>query len=102
LKTTSLWWLIETIGSSAKDAIVYPNPYRASRGDENLVISNLPLNSEVSLCTVAGDLVYGPITVGGGQIEIDPTQLGWASGVYLLVVKSPSSGEYVGKIAIIK
>ncbi len=93
---------INGLGSRAKDATVYPNPYRPSSGDENLVISNLPPNSEVSIHTVSGDLVYGPVTVADGQAELNPGQLGWASGVYLYKVKSPSSGEYVGKIAIIR
>ncbi|MCP4231009.1 MAG: S8 family serine peptidase [bacterium] len=94
--------LVTGIGARADDAIAYPNPYRPYEGDDTLVITNLPLNSNVSIYTIAGDLVYGPITVADGQTELDPEQLGWASGVYLFRVETASAGEYVGKIAIIR
>jgi subtilisin family serine protease len=94
--------LVTGIGGHADDAIVYPNPYRPSEGDETLVITNLPLNSNVSIYTVTGDLVYGPVSVAGGQTELNPGQLGWVSGVYLFRVKTASAGEYTGKIAVIR
>ncbi len=89
--------------------IVYPNPYRPSRGHEMVVFENLPLNvGSVSIYTITGDLVYEQNLSGTGLRRwqwrvVNNSGEKLASGLYIYLVKDESGKKIKsGKVAVIR
>lgn len=89
------------------DVLVYPNPFRPSRGDAEVVFDRLADGSMVSILTAAGELVR--------QIrpdEIIAQQARWdgkndagrlvAGGVYFYIITAPDGHHRAGKVAVIR
>lgn len=87
--------------------IVYPNPVEATRGESEIVFSQLADGAHVAIVTVDGLLVR---EIPASQIAAQ--QVRWdlkntsgqtvAGGVYLYVVTAPDGSHTAGKIAIIR
>jgi len=99
----SLYTLGVTIVSDVKDSIIYPNPFKPA--EHSKVTFSVPLESEVKIYNVAGELVNsleddnktGKIFWTG----VNSSGQRVASGIYLCVIKNGSSHSSK-KLAIIR
>lgn len=83
---------------------VYPNPFRAARGDSAIVFDQLPLGSTVKIFTVSGHWVT-TLTATGLSVSWDLTNADGknvASGLYLYLIKDARGNQLRGKLAIIR
>ncbi|NUN10302.1 MAG: hypothetical protein HUU54_14100 [Ignavibacteriaceae bacterium] len=102
------------------DPYVVPNPYVGAasfepqrfavsgRGERKIEFRNLPANSTVRIYTLSGELVEtlrhdGNITDGSVSWDLrNSDNLEVAPGLYIYHVDGMSTGEFIGKFAIIK
>ncbi len=100
--------LYPTQASDYDDLIIYPNPYKSRHsglGVEGITFENLTENTNVSIYTIVGSLVWK-------AEDIDDNKVTWgldnqsgmpvASGVYIYVITNDQNDKLSGKIAIIK
>jgi hypothetical protein len=85
--------------------IVYPNPFKPSRGHMAIVFDGLTPHSTISIYTISGRAVRVLNAPDGGTAEWDTsTDSGdrAASGVYLYHVGNDRGQRTTGKLAIIR
>jgi hypothetical protein len=93
--------LVETDFVSAR---VYPNPWRAARGDGDIVFDQLPANSTVKIFTVSSRWVK-TLSAPGGSVSWDLTNDAGdkvASGLYFYLITDSQGNKTRGKFAIIR
>jgi hypothetical protein len=98
-----------TAGSQiAEDIIVYPNPFRLSKGHEVVIFDHLPVETQgIDIYTPAGEPVFEHHTDGAESrwrwqvVNNDNRQL--ASGLYIYVIKGKGGKKLKsGKLAVIR
>jgi hypothetical protein len=85
-------------------ARVYPNPWRAARGDGSIVFDQMPANSTVKIFTVSGRWVK-TLSAPGGYVSWDLTNDSGekvASGIYLYLITDGQGNKTRGKFVVIR
>jgi hypothetical protein len=99
--------LIELEGFAAdlSNLKVYPNPFKPSKGHNQIVFANLPQNTSVKIYSITGELVREIKGQLGGVSSWDGTNDSGnsvASGVYIYQVSSAAGQSKKGKIVLVK
>jgi hypothetical protein len=94
-----------TIAASSLSGIrVYPNPFRASRGDHQMTFTGMPAGSAVKIFTVSARLVT-TLSAPSGSITWDMTTDSGekvASGIYLYLITDSAGDRANGKFTVIR
>jgi len=99
--TTATITLVSTDLSTAR---VFPNPWRAARGDGSIVFDQMSANSTIKIFTMSGRLAK-TLSAPGGSVSWDLTnETGEkiASGLYLYLITDSQGNKTKGKLAIIR
>ncbi len=84
--------------------VVYPNPFKPSRGDECIHFEGLPLNSRIRIYDISGSLIR----------EVENQQAIWQwnvedkygqkvdSGIYIYIITTEEGLKKIGKIGVIR
>jgi hypothetical protein len=97
-------WTAPISFSALLDIHPYPNPVKASLGHTDVVFTNLLDNSDITIATNSGEIVFEVDDVGPGEWAWDLRNRKGreiASGVYLYHVDF-ASGSTSGKLMLIK
>jgi hypothetical protein len=104
---TSPWSAPATISLVETDFVaarVYPNPWRAARGDGDIIFDQLPANSTVKIFTVSGRWVK-TLSAPGGSVPWNLTNESGekaASGLYLYLITDSQGDKAHGKFGVIR
>ncbi len=79
---------------------VYPNPWK-SGSTQPVSFENLPVNSSISIYTIAGQKVRTIPASSGGTVTWDVANQSIASGVYIYRISAGGQSKK-GKIVIVK
>jgi subtilisin family serine protease len=91
-------------GATIINVRVHPNPFRASRGDPNVLFDQMAAASTVKIFTVSGQWVK-TLRAPGGSIVWDLTNDSGdpvASGLYLYLVTDDQGNKTRGKLTLIR
>jgi hypothetical protein len=99
----------DNVAAEEGDIIVYPNPFRLSRGHEFVYFSNLPSETEkIVIYTIAGEKV-NEISLDGAQLRrmqwkpMNSRDQQLASGLYVYIIKNREGKKIkTGKLAVIR
>lgn len=97
-------WTAPINFSALLDVHPYPNPFKASMGHTNVVFTNLLQNSDITIATASGDIVFEIDGVGPGEWSWNVQNKNGndvSSGIYLFHVGFPT-GSASGKLMIIR
>lgn len=103
---TSQWAsaTVTLVSTDLASARVHPNPFRAARGDQNVVFDQMSANSTVKIFTVAGRWVK-TLPAPSGYVPWDLTNDSGdkvASGLYLYLVTDGQGNKTRGKFTLIR
>jgi hypothetical protein len=90
--------------SDLSSARVHPNPFRAARGDQNVIFDRLPDHSTVKIFSVSGRSVK-TLDAASGSATWDLTNEAGdrvASGIYLYVIDDNQDHHEKGKLVLIR
>jgi len=82
-----------------KDAFVYPNPFKPSKGHTHISFTNLSPNSKIEIFDVNANKIKTLYADGDGSARWDGKV---ASGIYTYVIYDKSGNKKIGKIAIVR
>lgn len=82
-----------------KEAFVYPNPFKPSKGHTHISFTNLSPNSKIEIFDVNANKVKTLYADGDGSARWDGKV---ASGVYTYVIRDKNGNKKIGKIAIVR
>ena len=100
-------WATATITLVSTDlsaSRVFPNPWRAARGDGSITFDQMSANSTVKIFTVSGRLAR-TLSATGGSVLWDLTNDSGekvASGLYLYLITDNEGNKSHGKLAVIR
>ncbi|MEW6617924.1 MAG: C25 family cysteine peptidase [bacterium] len=94
----------EGIPAGFDGVVVYPNPFKPSRGDENIVFEGLPEDTQIRIYDISGSLVKDEEGKRATWIWDVRNNYGKKidSGVYIYVLTTGDGKKKTGKIAIIR
>ena len=97
-------WTSPISFSAVLDIHPYPNPFRSSDGFPGIIFTNLSVDSDITIVTSSGEIVFEINSVGPGEWtwnlrNRDGHEI--ASGVYLYHVDFPN-GTAAGKLMVIR
>ncbi|MEW6617977.1 MAG: FG-GAP-like repeat-containing protein [bacterium] len=94
----------EGIPAGFDGVVVYPNPFKPGRGDENIVFEGLPENTQIRIYDISGSLVKDEEGKRATWIWDVRDNYGKKidSGVYIYVLTTDDGKKKTGKIAIIR
>ncbi|MEW6607831.1 MAG: T9SS type A sorting domain-containing protein [bacterium] len=94
----------EGIPGSFDGVVVYPNPFKPRRGDENIVFEGLPEDTQIRIYDISGNLVKEEEHKRATWIWDVRDNYGKKvdSGVYIYVLTTGDGKKKTGKIAIIR
>jgi len=84
---------------------VYPNPYKAGRGDTGITFDQMPVGSSIKIFTVSGRWVTTLAADGGGKATWNLTTDSGdkaASGIYLYLVTDGQGDKIHGTLTVIR
>jgi len=84
---------------------IYPNPYRPNSSLGKMSFSNMPPKTEIYIYTITGDLIIKKVADENGFIQWDGKNSSGrdvASGVYIVLFKTPDGKKITKKIGIEK
>jgi hypothetical protein len=84
---------------------VYPNPWRASRGDHAITFDQIPAGSTVKIFTVSARWVATLTADAGGKASWNLTNDSGervASGIYLYLITDSQGNKTRGKFTVIR
>lgn len=92
-------------GINLDNVKIYPNPYKPNTNPGYMTFSNLPPDTDIYIHTLNGELIKKLKTDNGGIAQWDGKNSNGrdiASGVYLVVIKTPDGKKIIKKIGIEK
>ncbi|MEW6608777.1 MAG: T9SS type A sorting domain-containing protein, partial [bacterium] len=94
----------EGIPAGFDGVVVYPNPFKPSRGDENIVFEGLPEDTQIRIYDISGSLVKEEEHKRATWIWDVRDNYGKKidSGIYIYVLTTGDGKKKTGKIAIIR
>jgi len=95
---------ITIVSADLSAARVFPNPWRAARGDGPITFDQMSANSTVKIFTVSSRWVK-TLSAPGGSVSWDLTNDSGekvASGLYLYLITDSQGNKTRGKLAIIR
>jgi hypothetical protein len=101
----TIFGLFGVIAPNLEDVIVYPNPFKPSRGDTKIRFERLTKNVTIRIYNIAGELVKMEKNILTGFFDWDAKNDSGekvASGIYIYVITDNEGGIKKGKIAIIR
>ncbi|MEW6607908.1 MAG: PQQ-binding-like beta-propeller repeat protein [bacterium] len=94
----------EGIPAGFDGVVVYPNPFKPSRGDENIVFEGLPEDTQIRIYDISGSLVKEEEHKRATWIWDVRDNYGKKvdSGIYIYVLTTGDGKKKIGKLAIIR